>query len=72
MYTVIHKSWHDTDTIKQIKCVHADAEKFIVNNVLTPEKVYQVKHETDEFYFIIDNTNRIAGFKKDYFSEVVK
>lgn len=71
MYTLIHINWENRETIKSIKCVHADAKKFIVNNMLTPGKVYPVKNETDEFYFIIDNSNRIAGFKKEYFSELI-
>lgn len=66
---MIHKNWENRDTIKTIKCVHADAKKFVVNNMLTPGQSYQVKNETDEFYFIIDNSNRIGGFKKDYFTE---
>ncbi|WP_440895680.1 DUF6501 family protein [Amphibacillus sp. Q70] len=69
---MIHKHWEEKETIKTIKCVHADAKKFVVNNMLTPGKDYQVKNETDEFYFIIDNSNRIAGYKKDYFSEITK
>ncbi|MFZ3579332.1 DUF6501 family protein [Virgibacillus sp. DJP39] len=66
---MIHKSWEERDTIKQIKCVHADAKKFVVNDKLTPGETYEVKNETDEFYFIIDNSNRIGGFLKDYFKE---
>lgn len=66
---MIHKNWDNRNTIKQITCVHADAKKFIVNDKLTPGKVYDVKNETDEFYFIIDNSNRIGGFRKNYFSE---
>lgn len=67
---MIHKNWKNKDTIKTIKCVHADAKKFVVNNMLTPGKSYPVKNETDEFYFIIDNSNRIGGFKKEYFTEL--
>lgn len=66
---MIHLEWEKRDTIKQIKCVHADAKKFVVHNKLTPGKMYDVKNETDEFYFIIDNSNRIGGFRKDYFEE---
>ncbi|WP_067836347.1 DUF6501 family protein [Amphibacillus sediminis] len=66
---MIHTKWNDKETIKHIKCVHANAKKFVVNNMLTPGKIYPVKNETEEFYFIIDNSNRIGGFKKDYFSE---
>ncbi|WP_163969802.1 DUF6501 family protein [Oceanobacillus halotolerans] len=67
---MIHKNWENNKTIKQIECVHADAKKFIVHDKLTPGKIYDVKNETDEFYFIIDNSNRIGGFFKDYFKEV--
>lgn len=66
---MIHKNWENRETKKQIKCVHADAKKFIVDRKLTPGKVYDVKNETEEFYFIIDNSDRIGGFRKDYFEE---
>ncbi|WP_099158297.1 DUF6501 family protein [Virgibacillus ndiopensis] len=66
---MIHLNWEKRDTIKQIECVHANAKKFIVHNKLTPGKMYDVKNETEEFYFIIDNSNRIGGFRKDYFKE---
>lgn len=67
---MIHVNWENRDTLKQVECVHADAKKFIVNKKLTPGKKYEVKNETDEFYFIIDNSNRIGGFYKDYFTEL--
>lgn len=65
-----HYRWKKTPAIKQIKCIHNDAKKFVVKNMLTPGKVYDVKNETDEFYFIIDNSNRIGGFLKTYFEEI--
>lgn len=49
---MIHKNWENRDTIKTIKCVHADAKKFVVNNMLTPGQSYQVKNETDEFILL--------------------
>lgn len=67
---MIHLDWDKRQTQKHIKCVHADAKKFIVHHKLTPGEVYDVKNETDEFYFIMDNSNRIGGFRKDYFEEV--
>jgi hypothetical protein len=67
---MIHKDWQDRKTIKRIECVHANAKKYMVSNVLTPGKVYDVKNETDEFYFVIDNTGKVGGFVKDYFKEV--
>lgn len=67
---MIHLNWEERETEKKIECVHADAKKFIVHNKLTPGKHYNVKNETEEFYFIIDNSNRMGGFHKDYFKEV--
>ncbi|MEQ6376026.1 DUF6501 family protein [Bacillaceae bacterium S4-13-56] len=67
---MLHKVWENKETIKKVECVHANAKKYIVDRVLTPGKVYEVKNETEEFYFIIDNSDRIGGFKKDYFKEV--
>ncbi|MGP4041267.1 DUF6501 family protein [Gracilibacillus sp. D59] len=67
---MIHQNWENNHTIKKIKCVHTNAKKYKVNSVLTEGKIYEVKNETDEFYFVIDNTSRIAGFKKDYFEIV--
>jgi hypothetical protein len=48
--------------------VHTDAKKFKVSGVLTPGKTYEVKNETEEFYFIVDNTGKVAGYFKEYFS----
>lgn len=45
-------------------------KKYIVNNALTAGKTYDVKNETDEFYYIIDNTGKIGGFYKEYFQNV--
>ncbi|MFS0751629.1 DUF6501 family protein [Oceanobacillus sp. 1P07AA] len=67
---MIHLNWENRPTMKQIECVHADAKKYIVDNKLTPGKRYDVKNETEEFYFVIDNSNRMAGFHKEYFKEV--
>ncbi|OCA90790.1 hypothetical protein A8F94_02635 [Bacillus sp. FJAT-27225] len=65
-----HLDWHKKATLKKVKCVHADAKKFIVNNVLTPGKEYEVKNETDEFLFIVDNSGKVGGYYKEYFEEV--
>lgn len=64
---MIHNSWLNSETIKTVKCVHTDAKKYLVNRVLTEGKTYEVKNETEEFYFIIDNTGKIGGFYKEYF-----
>jgi hypothetical protein len=66
---MIHLGWRERETLKKIKCIHTDAKKYIVNNALTVGKVYDVKNETDEFYYIIDNTGKVGGYYKEYFQE---
>lgn len=68
---MFHNKWKNSPTIKTVKCVHTDAEKYTVNSVLTPGKMYEVKNETEEFIFIIDNTRKIGGYYKGYFEEIV-
>jgi hypothetical protein len=67
---MIHVNWHERETIKRLKCVHTDAKKYIVNNKLTSGKTYDVKNETEEFYFIVDNSGKVGGYYKEYFEEV--
>lgn len=67
---MIHLNWENKETIKQIECVHTNAKKYMVNNKLTPGKKYDVKHESEAFYFIVDNSERIGGYLKEYFREV--
>lgn len=64
---MIHNIWQNKETIKKVKCVHTNAEKYMVDRVLTVGKTYDVKNETDEFIFIIDNTGKVGGYYKDYF-----
>lgn len=66
---MIHLDWNESKTLKKVKCIHTDAKKYIVNHVLTVDKVYDVKNETEEYYYIVDNTGRVGGFFKDYFQE---
>lgn len=40
----------------------------MVNRALTEGKEYELKNETEEFYFIVDNTGKIGGYYKDYFA----
>lgn len=67
---MIHLKWNQQETIKQVECVHTNAKKYKVDQKLTPGKLYDVKHESEEFYFIIDNSERIGGYLKEYFREV--
>lgn len=66
---MIHLSWQERKTIKVVTCVHTNAKKYIVDRALTAGKNYDVKNETDEFYFIIDNTGKVGGYYKEYFQE---
>lgn len=66
---MIHQTWEQKQTVKTVTCVHTDANKYIVNRVLTVGKTYEVKNETEEFYFIIDNSGKVGGFYKNYFKE---
>ncbi|HJF32599.1 MAG TPA: DUF6501 family protein [Sporosarcina psychrophila] len=61
------KDWVNAPAIRTVVCKHADAEKYVVTNVLTPGKEYEVKNETDEFIFILDNTGKVGGYYKTYF-----
>ena len=65
---MIHKSWLEKQTIRTVKCVHTNAEKYMVNRALTEGKEYELKNETEEFYFIVDNTGKVGGYYKDYFA----
>jgi len=67
---MIHLTWRERPTLKKVKCTNTNAKKYMVNNVLTVGKIYEVKNETEEFYFVVDNTNKVAGFYKYYFEEV--
>ncbi|MFC4411278.1 DUF6501 family protein [Chungangia koreensis] len=62
-----HLNWKEAPTIKKVTCTNTEAEKFLVSNVLTVGKEYEVKNETEEFLFIIDNTGNVGGFYKNYF-----
>ncbi|WP_071459820.1 DUF6501 family protein [Bacillus massilinigeriensis] len=67
---MIHLDWHGRETIKKVKCVHTDAKKYVVNRVLTEGKSYDVKNETEEFYFLIDNSGKVGGYYKEYFEVI--
>jgi len=67
---MIHLNWEKRETLKRVKCVHTNAKKYTVESKLTPGKVYDVKNETYEFIFLIDDSDRIAGYHKYYFEEI--
>ncbi|MFD1205894.1 DUF6501 family protein [Sporosarcina contaminans] len=61
------KEWTTSPTIRTVTCKHTDAAKYVVSNVLTPGKEYEVKNETEEFIFVVDNTGKVGGYYKTYF-----
>lgn len=67
---MIHYDWNNKKIIKKVKCIHTKAEKYKVDTMLTEGKIYDVINETEEFIFIIDNSNRVGGYYKDYFEVV--
>lgn len=66
---MIHLEWKDRPVQKQVKCIHNEAKKFTVDTMLTKDKQYDVINETEEFIFIIDNSGRIGGYYKEYFTD---
>ncbi len=67
---MIHLTWEEKNATMKVKCTHTNAAKYMVENVLTPGKVYEVINETEEFYFVRDNTETVGGFYKTYFEAV--
>lgn len=67
---MLSQTWKENKTGKQVKVKHTKAKKFIVNNALTENKIYDVVNETEEYIFIKDNFDKIGGFYKEYFEEV--
>lgn len=61
------KEWTTSPTLRKVVCTHANAEKYVVTDCLTPGNEYDVKNETDEFIFIVDNTGNVGGYYKTYF-----
>ncbi|CAM5179700.1 putative protein OS=Ureibacillus acetophenoni OX=614649 GN=SAMN05877842_103195 PE=4 SV=1 [Ureibacillus acetophenoni] len=67
---MLNLKWKNAPTIRTVKCVNTNAEKYLVSNVLTVGKEYEVKNETEEFIFVVDNTGKVGGYYKDYFESV--
>lgn len=65
---MLHLTWDEPKVIKQVTCVQNKAKKYSVDTMLTEGKKYDVINETDEFIFVIDNSNRVAGYYKEYFA----
>ncbi|NMH70257.1 hypothetical protein HF072_15870 [Bacillus sp. RO3] len=67
---MIHQTWTESTTGKKVRCVHTDAKKYTVANVLTIGKEYEVKNESEEYYFVVDESGKMGGFYKEYFEEL--
>lgn len=64
---MLHLTWDKPKVIKQVKCVQNQAKKYSVSKMLTVGTMYDVINETDEFIFVIDDSERVAGYYKEYF-----
>ncbi|RHW37559.1 hypothetical protein D1B33_08495 [Lysinibacillus yapensis] len=64
---MLNLKWKNAETIRKVKCINTDAKKYLVSNVLTVGQEYEVKNETEEFIFVIDNTGNVGGYYKEYF-----
>ena len=67
---MIHKHWHEHKSERRIQCITNEAKRYKVDTMLTVGKEYEVVNETEEFIFIIDNSNRVGGYFKEYFSAI--
>ncbi|MDI6549980.1 DUF6501 family protein, partial [Bacillus subtilis] len=50
-------------------CVHTNAKKYMVDRALTVGHTYDVKNETEEFLFVVDNMGKVGGYYKEYFED---
>jgi len=67
---MIHKNWHKEKGKRRVRCITNNAKRYKVDTMLTVGKEYDVVNETEEFIFIIDNSNRVGGYFKEYFSVI--
>lgn len=66
---MLHETWHNND-LRKVKVIHTDAEKYKVDDMLTPDDIYTVVNETEEYIFVKDNSGKVGGYYKTYFEEV--
>ncbi|SEV83040.1 hypothetical protein SAMN05192557_0307 [Aliicoccus persicus] len=60
------KWFNNRSTVVTVK--HVDADKYLVSNMLTVGKSYPLVHETEEYYFVVDDTKKLGGYYKSYFN----
>lgn len=64
---MIQNKWNKQESNRTVTCQTNVAAKYKVDTMLTVGQTYEVVNETDEFIFVVDNSNRVAGYFKHYF-----
>ncbi len=60
------KIWFNNRS-ENVTVKHVEAAKYQVSNMLTVGSRYELVHETEEYYFVVDNSNKVGGYYKTYF-----
>lgn len=64
---MLQNKW-ENNNLRTVTVKHTDAEKYKVSDMLTAGKEYTVVNETEEYIFVKDNSGKVGGFYKTYFS----
>lgn len=64
---MLQNEW-ENNNLRTVTVKHTDAEKYKVSDMLTAGKEYTVVNETEEYIFVKDNSGKVGGFYKTYFS----
>ncbi len=64
---MLQNEW-ENNNVRTVTVKHTDAEKYKVSDMLTAGKEYTVVNETEEYIFVKDNSGKVGGFYKTYFS----
>lgn len=64
---MLQNEW-ENNNIRTVTVKHVDAEKYKVSDMLTVVKEYTVVNETEEYIFVKDNSGKVGGYYKTYFS----
>lgn len=63
---MVKSTWFNNRS-ETVTVTHVDAKKYQVSNMLTPGHSYELVHETEEYYFVKDNSDKVGGYYKTYF-----
>lgn len=64
---MLQNEW-ENNNVRTVTVKHTNAEKYKVSDMLTAGKEYTVVNETEEYIFVKDNSGKVGGFYKTYFS----